>query len=91
MRFLFDKTLLSTGGTIGRLFLPVKAYLGIRKAGLAMRLGTEGGTSAALLRNQLTVWLSHPSRGHFEHNSGRPSLHIFFNDAYHIITSLSSP
>jgi hypothetical protein len=41
MRFLCDEILLSMGGTIGGLFLPVKAYLGIRKAGLAMRLGME--------------------------------------------------
>jgi len=36
-----------------------------RKQGLAMRLGKEGGAAAALLRNQLTFWSSHPSRGHF--------------------------
>jgi hypothetical protein len=42
------------GESIGGLFLPVKAYCGIRKAGLAMRLGTKGGTSAVLLRNQPT-------------------------------------
>jgi hypothetical protein len=35
--------------SIGGLFFPVKAYLGIRKAGLAMQLGTEGGTSVALI------------------------------------------
>jgi hypothetical protein len=30
--------------SIGGIFLPVKAYLGIGKQGLAMQLGTGGGT-----------------------------------------------
>jgi hypothetical protein len=63
------------------MFLPVKAYFGIRKAGLAIRLGTEGGTSAALLRNQHTVWSSHRQEAIFEHNSGRPLLRASFHDA----------
>ena len=57
--YLIDKILISLDECIGGMFLPVKAYLGIGKAGLAIRLGTEGGTSAALLRNQHTVWSSH--------------------------------
>ncbi|MBU0652470.1 MAG: hypothetical protein KKG96_06270, partial [Proteobacteria bacterium] len=34
----------------------------IEKQGLAMRLGKEGGLGAALLRNHLTFWSSHPAR-----------------------------
>lgn len=49
---MIDKTLLSMVRNIGRLFLLVKEYFDrnilLRKAGLAMRLGTDGGTSAAL-------------------------------------------
>ena len=37
----------------------------IEKQGLAMRLGKGGGVAAALLRNQLIFWSSHPSRRHF--------------------------
>jgi len=37
----------------------------IEKQGLAMWLGNGGGAAAALLRNRLTFWSSHPSRGHF--------------------------
>jgi hypothetical protein len=37
----------------------------IEKQGLAMRLSKEGGSAAALLRNQLIFWSSHPARGHF--------------------------
>jgi hypothetical protein len=51
--------------SIGGLFLLVKGYYGIEKQGLAMCLGMEGGSVAALLRNQLTFWSSHPSRRHF--------------------------
>jgi hypothetical protein len=32
----------------------------LEKQGLVMRLGKEGGAAAALLRNQLTFWSSHP-------------------------------
>jgi len=42
--------------------LLVKGYFGIEKQGLAMRLGKEGGSAAALLRNQLIFWSSHPVR-----------------------------
>ncbi|TRZ77537.1 MAG: hypothetical protein D4R93_01565, partial [Deltaproteobacteria bacterium] len=48
--------------SIGGLFLLVKAYYGIEKQGLAMRLGKEGGSVAALLRNQITFWSSYPAR-----------------------------
>jgi hypothetical protein len=69
MGFIFDKVLLSTDGSIGRLFLLVNGYyagiLCIEKQGLAMRLGKGDGAAAALLRNQLTFWSSHPSRRHF--------------------------
>jgi hypothetical protein len=45
---LIDKTLLSIGGTIGGLFLPVKGYFAgifcIEKQGLTNRLGTNSGT-----------------------------------------------
>ena len=37
----------------------------IEKQGLEMRLEKEGGVAAVLLRNQITFWSSHPSRGHF--------------------------
>ncbi|GEM_PF-5712377 len=37
---------------IGGLFLLVKEYFEIEKQGLAMRLGKEGGSAAALLGNQ---------------------------------------
>jgi hypothetical protein len=37
----------------------------IKKQGMAMRFGKEGGLVAALLRNQLTFWSSRPARGHF--------------------------
>jgi len=37
----------------------------IEKQGMAMRLGKKGGAAAALLRNQLTFWSSHPARWHF--------------------------
>ena len=50
-----DKTLLSRGRSIGGLFLLVKGYFAsccTEKQGLAMRLGKEGGSAAALLRNQ---------------------------------------
>jgi hypothetical protein len=53
------------GGSIGGLFLRVKGYFGIEKQGLAMRLGKEDGSVAAILINQLTIWSSHPSREHF--------------------------
>ena len=69
---LIDKTLLSMCGTIGGLFLTVKAYFDIRKTGLAMRLGTEGGTSAALLRNRPPFGQVIRQEGIFEHNAGRP-------------------
>jgi len=58
-----DKTLFSNARSIGGLFLLVKEYYGIlwiEKQGLAMRLGKEGGAAAALMRNQLTFWSSHP-------------------------------
>jgi len=57
--------LLFDGGSIGGLFLLVNGYFGIEKQGLAMQLGKEGGSAAALLRNQRTFWSSHPARGHF--------------------------
>jgi hypothetical protein len=63
---IFDKVLLLMDESIGGLFLLVNGYYaGIEKQGLAMRLGKGGGTAAALLRNQLTFWSSHPSRRHF--------------------------
>ena len=37
----------------------------IEKQGLAMRLGEGDGAAAALLKNQITFWSSHPSRRHF--------------------------
>jgi hypothetical protein len=42
-------------GTIGVLFLPVKAYFGIRKAGLAMRLGEEGGIAAVFFFKEFSI------------------------------------
>lgn len=39
----FDKTSLSMGRTIGRLFLLVKGYFASKSRRLAMRLGKEGG------------------------------------------------
>jgi hypothetical protein len=48
-----DKILLSTGESIGGLFLPVKGYFASEQQRLAMRLGTKGGTSATLLINRL--------------------------------------
>jgi hypothetical protein len=61
----FVKVLLSTIIKIEGVFLFVKGYFGIEQQGLAMRLGKEGGEAAALIRNQLTFWSSHPARGHF--------------------------
>jgi hypothetical protein len=52
-------------GSIGGLFLLVKGYYGIEKQGLAMRLEEGGRAAAALLKNQVTFWSSHPSRRHF--------------------------
>ena len=56
------------GGSLGGLFLLVKGYIDrdilhlfcVEKQGLAMRLAKGGGAVAALLRNQLTFWSSHP-------------------------------
>jgi hypothetical protein len=48
------------GVSIGGLFLLVKGYY-TSKQGLAMRLDKEGGSVAALLRNQLTFWSVHQS------------------------------
>jgi len=36
----------------------------IEKQGLAMQFGKEGGSVAALLRNQPAFWSSQPIRGH---------------------------
>jgi hypothetical protein len=49
----------------GQFYLLLTGVLCIEKQGLAMRLGKEGGAAAALLRNQLVFWSSHPSRRHF--------------------------
>ena len=65
---LIDKNFLFRDESIGGLFLLVKGYYASvlhQKAGLAMRLGKEGGLVAALLRNQFIFWSSHPARGHF--------------------------
>jgi len=57
---LFDKALLSTVGSIEGLFLLVKGYFAgifcIEKQGLAMRLGTESGASAALYISSESAW-----------------------------------
>ena len=56
-------------GSIKELFLLVKGYYTLdimhRKTGLAMWLGKECDSVAALLIDQLTFWSSHPSRKHF--------------------------
>jgi hypothetical protein len=36
----------------------------IKKQEMAMRFGEEGGSVAALLRNQLSFWSSHSATGH---------------------------
>jgi len=36
----------------------------IKKQGLAMQFGKEGGSVAALLRNHPIFWANHPARGH---------------------------
>ena len=62
----------------------VKGYFAsccIENEGLAMRFEEEGGSAAALLRNQLIFWSSHPQEGIFEYNSNRPLLHSFFDEA----------
>ena len=46
-----------------------------------MRLGKGGGAAAALLRNQLTFCRVTRQEGIFEHNSGKPRLHAFFDEA----------
>jgi hypothetical protein len=61
---LIDKILLFDDGSIGGLFLLVKGYYGTEKQELVMRLVKEGGSAAALLRNQPIFWSSHPTRGH---------------------------
>jgi hypothetical protein len=37
----------------------------IEKPGMAIRLETEGGSVAALLKNHPIFWSSYPTRGHF--------------------------
>ena len=49
-----------------------------KKQGLSLRLEEEGGTVAALLRNKLTFWSSHPARWHFEAHSRQISPARFF-------------
>jgi hypothetical protein len=53
-----------------------------------MRLGKEGGSAAALLRNQLIFWSSHPQEGIFEYNSDRPLLHAFFSQCVMVACAL---
>jgi hypothetical protein len=72
---VIDKVLLLMDRSIRRAFFACQVILCIEKLGPVMRLVKEGGSAAALLRNQLTFWSSHPARGHFEHNSDRPLLH----------------
>jgi hypothetical protein len=55
-----------------------------RKAGATIELGKKDGAAAALLRNQLTFLSSHPARWHFEHNSNKPLLHAFFDEALYM-------
>ncbi len=46
-----------------------------------MRLGKGGGAVSALLRNQPPFGRVTRQEGIFEHNSGRPLLHAFFDEA----------
>ena len=62
MELIIDKNFLFRCGSIGWLFLAVKGYFASccsENQVLAVRFEEEGGSVAAILRNQLIFWSSH--------------------------------
>lgn len=62
---IIDKNFLFGSRGIERAVYACQGIFCIEKQRLAMRLGKEGGSAAALLRNQITFRRSHPSGRHF--------------------------
>ena len=78
LKDFIDIELLTMDESIEGLFLTVNDILQ-RKARAGDVVGKEGGAAAALLKNKLVFWLSHPSREFFWHNLSRIPLHISFS------------